>query len=136
MKWPLLFFVFLLGQVAVAEIDPLYKECMQRGYSIDGEYCVFPDSSKCLLEQFNVNICGEEWFTDDYCVPENEPVWDAERCCDGLVAYLPDEADGQPKCMNAKIVNAVDVNFWLVIGSIVIIVLATVLHYNYRKKQS
>lgn len=79
-------------------INPIYKECMQRGYNVSGEYCVFPDSSQCLLEDFNGGKCGQKWMTDDYCIPEGRYVWDNDKCCDGLVAYLPEGMAGQATC--------------------------------------
>jgi hypothetical protein len=80
--------------LSFAAINPIYKECMQRGYNVSGEYCVFPDSSQCLLEDFNGGKCGQKWMTDDYCIPEGSYVWDADKCCEGLVAYLPKDVAG------------------------------------------
>lgn len=91
-------FVCLLAFNAPAAINPLYKECMQRGYQLAGDYCIFPDSSRCLLEDFNEQRCGEKWFTQDYCIPKGSYVWDEERCCDGLMAYLPAGISGQATC--------------------------------------
>ncbi|MEO1628694.1 MAG: hypothetical protein AAFV25_26335 [Bacteroidota bacterium] len=82
-----------------AAINPLYKECAQRGYSINGDYCIFPDSSQCLLEEFNEQKCGQKWFTENYCVEEGQYVWDEDRCCNGLVAYLPPGVAGQARCV-------------------------------------
>ena len=82
-----------------ATINPVYKECSQRGYQIEGNYCVFPDSTKCLLEEFNSGECGKKWMTDDYCIPEGRYVWDSDRCCEGLVAYLPKGMAGQASCV-------------------------------------
>jgi hypothetical protein len=84
--------------ISNAAINPLYKECSQRGYNISGKYCVFPDSTRCLLDDFNTGKCGEKWMTDDYCVPEGKYVWDSGRCCEGLVAYLPKGVAGQASC--------------------------------------
>ena len=83
---------------ATAAINPVYKECSQRGYQIEGDYCLFPDSTKCLLDDFNNGKCGEKWMTDDYCIPEGRYVWDSGRCCEGLIAYLPDGMAGQASC--------------------------------------
>jgi hypothetical protein len=91
-------FSLFLAFNASAAINPIYKECSQRGYGIEGDYCVFPDSTKCLLEDFNSGQCGEKWMTDDYCIPEGGYVWDSGRCCEGLVAYLPEGMAGQASC--------------------------------------
>jgi len=95
---PFFIFCFLIPFIAKAAIDPIYKECSQRGYQLEGKYCVFPDSTKCLLEDFNNGKCGKEWMTDDYCIPQGQYVWDKGKCCEGLVAYLPDGMAGQASC--------------------------------------
>jgi hypothetical protein len=81
-----------------AAINPDYKECLQRGYSLSGDSCVFPDGSACDLDAFNNGECGQEWMTDDYCVEEGEYVWDDDRCCEGLEPYLEKGVDGQATC--------------------------------------
>ncbi len=91
-------FIFLISSTNYAAINPVYKECMQRGYDVNGDYCVFPDSSQCLIEKFNAGDCGQKWMTDDYCIPEGRYVWDEDRCCEGLVAYLPKDVAGQASC--------------------------------------
>ena len=90
--------VLLIPGLSKAAINPLYKECMQRGYNVSGDSCVFPDGSQCLLEDFNSGTCGQEWMTNDYCIPEGKYVWDEEKCCEGLVAYLPEGVSGQATC--------------------------------------
>ena len=94
----LCFLLFLTPLLTNAAINPVYKECSQRGYQISGNYCIFPDSSQCLLEDFNNGKCGQKWMTDDYCIPEGRHVWDEEKCCEGLVAYLPEGMAGQASC--------------------------------------
>jgi hypothetical protein len=90
-----LFFSF---NIATAAINDYYKEVMQRGYSIDGDSVVLPDSSKCSIDDFNNRLCGKEFFDLDYCVAEGNYVWDDEKCCKGLVAYLPEGVSGQATC--------------------------------------
>ncbi len=90
-----LFFI----NTASAAIDPVYKEAMQRGYPIEGDSVVLPDGSKCLLEDFNNQLCGKEFFDKDYCVEEGSYVWDNDACCEGLVPYLPMGVDGQATCV-------------------------------------
>lgn len=97
-----LFLLFLWGrQISFAAIDPKYKECMQRGYGVQGDSCKFPDGSLCALTDFNAGNCGSEWLTMDYCVEEGEYVWDEDRCCEGLAPYLPQNANGQATCQPA-----------------------------------
>lgn len=85
-----------------AAINPIYKHCIQRGYTVGGDYCIFPDSTQCLLTAFNEQTCGVKWFTQDYCIPEGVYVWDADKCCEGLVAYLPPGVAGQATCRSKK----------------------------------
>lgn len=96
------FFALLSCLSAAAAIDPTYKECMQRGYTLSGDSCVFPDGSACDLESFNNQECGTEWFTDDYCIPEGDYVWDEEKCCEGTEAYLPEDVAGQARCVDLE----------------------------------
>ena len=96
----LLFIILFITPSAfcTAAIDPYYKEAMQRGYPIEGDSVVLPDSSKCLLDDFNNRLCGKEFFDQPYCIPEGSYVWDDDNCCDGLVSYLPSGVDGQARC--------------------------------------
>jgi hypothetical protein len=81
-----------------AMINPKYKEVMQRGYQMKGDSVVFPDSSMCLIDDFNAGSCGQQWKTSDYCIPQGGPVWDEGKCCEGLEAYLPEDMAGQATC--------------------------------------
>lgn len=79
--------------------DPIYKEVLQRGYEIFSNDSVrFPDGSSCLISDFNSGICGQIWFTNDYCVGEGNPVWDEDKCCYGLTPYLDQDSNGQTTC--------------------------------------
>lgn len=92
------FTIFLSCLTVSAAINPYYKEALQRGYAIDGDYVILPDSSRCLLDDFNNQRCGKDFFDLPYCVPEGKYVWDDNACCDGLAAYLPSGVDGQATC--------------------------------------
>lgn len=94
----LLFFTM----VAHAAINPDYANAMERGYSISGDSVVFPNGSKCLLSEFNNGTCGQEWMTDDYCVPEGAYVWNDDKCCEGLEPYLKEGHDGQERCVKKR----------------------------------
>ncbi len=89
---------FLFINTASAAIDDYYKEVMQRGYAMDGDSVIMPDGSKCLLDDFNNGLCGKEFFDQPYCIPEGRYVWDDGKCCEGLIAYLPEGVDGQATC--------------------------------------
>lgn len=81
-----------------AALNPIYKEALQRGFAVEGDSVLLPDGSKCLLEDFNNQKCGKEFFDQPYCVEEGNYVWDDNACCDGLVPYLPSGIDGQTTC--------------------------------------
>ena len=125
----------LIPFFANSAIDPVYKECSQRGYQIKGNYCVFPDSTQCLLEEFNNGKCGQEWMTEDYCIPEGKYVWDSGRCCEGLVAYLPKGMAGQASCQPKSKVM-VKKTFFDSYGGIALVVVALLglLFFLKRKK--
>ena len=126
----------LIPSLSFGAIDPVYKECSQRGYQLDGKYCVFPDSTKCLLEDFNNGKCGQEWMTDDYCIPEGRYVWDSGRCCEGLVAYLPDGMAGQATCEPKSKVMVKKTFFDSFAGiALVVGVLLVLLFFLKRKKR-
>ena len=116
-------FSVLVPFLTEAAIDPVYKECSQRGYQLEGNYCVFPDSTKCLLEEFNNGKCGQKWMTDDYCIPQGQYVWDKGKCCEGLVAYLPEGMAGQASCQPKSKVM-LKKTFFESFGGIALIVLA------------
>lgn len=82
-----------------AAISPHYKEVVQRSYDlIGGDSVRFPDGSTCKIDDFNNGVCGQKWMTSDYCVSEGGQVWDADRCCEGLIPYLEEGSDGQEVC--------------------------------------
>lgn len=97
--WVWLFLLLVQGAACHAAISPLYKACMQRGYAVEGDSCRMPDGSLCHLEDFNAGRCGKAFFDEPYCIPEGRMVWEAEKCCEGLVAWLPEGVSGQMKCV-------------------------------------
>lgn len=130
-----LFFAFNVS----ATINPLYKECSQRGYQIAGDDCVFPDSTRCALEDFNNGTCGEQWMTDDYCIPEGKHVWDAERCCEGLVAYLPEGMAGQATCQKKSKVMVSKTffdSYWGIGVFILVLIIGLIYFLKKVKRQS
>jgi len=108
--------VFLLINVSVsAMMSDEDKECLQRGYEmvsgyylISGGYegilsnsdiyCLFPDRNYCLNSKFNNNTCGSKYKIENYCIKQGDPVWDIDKCCEGLEPYLPSSMDGHPSC--------------------------------------
>ena len=131
----LILFLSLESTATFGMIDPRYKECMQRGYEVSGDYCVFPDGSRCNIDSFNSGACGAEWMTENYCISEGVAVWDEELCCEGLIAYLPSGTAGQAKC--TSIVEATENEFvlnWITWVSLILIIAATILYRRYGKK--
>lgn len=96
------FALFIMTTVAHSAINPDYANAMERGYQLSGDSVVFPDGSKCLLSAFNDGSCGQEWMTDDYCVPEGAYVWNGDKCCEGLEPYLKEGYDGQERCVKKQ----------------------------------
>ena len=50
----------------IADSNP-EQYCETFGYEIRGEYCVFPDGQRCLLQDFGFGICGRDW---SHCLRE------------------------------------------------------------------
>lgn len=99
MRNKLLLTSLLIVQFSFGAIDSFYKEVIQRGYELlPGDSVKFPDGTSCSIEAFNAMECGVEWMTKDYCVPEGEYVWDADRCCVNLAPFLEKGVDGQETC--------------------------------------
>lgn len=101
----LLSFLVFIPIFVLAAMPPSDKECVQRGYEMNvGDnipyipYCVFPDGSKCPIEDFNKGICGAEFKIEDYCVKKGVPVWDKDKCCSGLRPDLSWGKIGQATC--------------------------------------
>ena len=109
-----------LPTITFAAMDPILQECVQRGYeteySTDGltGYCVLPDKSKCILDDFNNGTCGAQYKNEDYCVSEGHLVWGTSKCCTGTEAYLKPNHIGQPSCLRIsavqKIINQIKYN--------------------------
>lgn len=126
------FFPFLSN----GAINPVYKECMQRGYTVSGDHCVFPDSTRCLLEDFNAGDCGQKWLTEDYCIPRGRYVWDADKCCEGLVAYLPDSMAGQATCQPKGATFFKKIFFDSYVGVILLVLVLGGLLFFFKRKKS
>lgn len=98
-RFLLLLILALHVQLNFSMINPFYKEVIQRGYEImPGDSVRFPDGSICSISAFNAHECGEDWMTNDYCIPQGRAVWDDNRCCEGLAPYLEEGVDGQATC--------------------------------------
>ena len=91
----------------VASLPEEIKECVQRGYATESGYCIFPDDSRCLYEEFNQGLCGQEFMIEDYCIGEGVLVWDQDKCCEGLMPYLSVRF-GQPKCEQITLSKQID----------------------------
>jgi len=100
MKKIYLYFILLVLPATLnAKVDYTYvefKEAYQRGYTMDGDSVVFPDSSKCLYKDFVKGTCGSKWLTSDNCIGEGKVLENDKKCCEGLAPYLQD--GGQKTC--------------------------------------
>ena len=105
-----LFWILMLAVLIASPagaMDVRFKECLQRGYTTksdpatDIKYCIFPDGSKCPLEEFNRGECGHEFLTDDYCIAKGNYVWDEGMCCEGTEPQLR-EGGLQSRCMEVS----------------------------------
>lgn len=142
---PLIMLILTIFSVTAA-MDPNLKECMQRGYEIqgytphhptheEGTFCVFPDGSECRMDEFNAGTCGVKFKTEDYCVPEGKPVWDKDRCCPGTIAYLKPYHFGQATCQSISLTerayNQLNYNFYIKI-LLLLVVIAVLVFFAYK----
>lgn len=95
----LLFFCGLSAVVSFAQPPQSspYFEALQRGYRIQGDSVVFPDSSACLLQAFNAGHCGQQWMTPNYCTPQGALARSPRSCCKGLTAV--EDEQGRLYCV-------------------------------------
>lgn len=104
MRLYLAILLIVLIALPAGAMDERFKECLQRGYttrsdsSTDIKYCIFPDGSKCPLDEFNRGECGREFLIEDYCVSKGNYVWDEDICCEGTEPQLR-EGGLQSRCM-------------------------------------
>lgn len=138
--------ILLLPSVALAALDPQFKECLQRGYqqtygADEISYCVFPDGNKCALVDFNNGLCGTRYKNENYCVTEGRPVWDLKKCCPGTEAYLRPYHSGQPSCIQIstaeKIYDQIRYNpfNWIYLTGIILIFIISFIIFKIRKQK-
>lgn len=136
MKNYFLIFVFIcvFSTSIYATMSPELKECVQRGYKIGEEGCIMPNGTICSIQDFNNDLCGQEFKTEDYCVPEGRPIWDEDKCCEGLKPYLPAITFGHPTCepFSERLKGNISSPFTLII--VITIILVGVLFYLRIKK--
>ena len=97
MLFLLIIILLTTGAINAQTEIPVYAPCAERGYTVEGDYCIFPDGEKCLLTAFNDNTCGKSYYFVEYCIPEGNQLWQG-KCCDRLVPYKQlDKTTCQPK---------------------------------------
>lgn len=136
MPYYLIVFLLIVSTSLEAAIDPIYKDCLQRGYSINGDSCVFPDGSMCSLKNFNAQECGQAFYDIDYCVGEGSYVWDSDACCKGLKPYLPKGISGQSVCRTSTYVVQDRLSGSGLFYLLLFVVLAVVATIFYRKRKN
>ena len=75
----------VLAGTAVATPNPAHVFCLEMGYVVEGDYCVFPDGNSCELWAFFRGECGEEYVHPVPCAEAGENRGVAVVCCEGLV---------------------------------------------------
>jgi len=127
----------LVASSVTAAMDPLLKECLQRGYDLAAETevtnCVMPDGTNCEIRAFNEQSCGAEFFVLDYCVAEDDPVWDDDKCCPGTEKYLPPKVAGQPRCVDSSTLQT-GTNGMIIIIAIAVVIVAAAFIFLAKKK--
>ncbi|UCF35165.1 MAG: hypothetical protein JSV78_07640 [Phycisphaerales bacterium] len=84
LAWAFAFVVAGGAGPALAIPCPAYVFCLEMGYEIEGDYCVFPDGSSCELWAFFWGECGEEYVHPVPCAEAGEHRGVAVECCEGL----------------------------------------------------
>ena len=79
----------ILAGAALAIPNPAHVFCLEMGYVIEGDDCVFPDGNSCELWAFLFGECGEEYVHAVPCAEAGEHRGVAVVCCDGLVEIPP-----------------------------------------------
>ena len=64
--------------------NPAKVFCLEMGYIIEGDQCVFPDGNSCELWAFLRGECGLEYVHPVPCAPAGEHRGVAVVCCEGL----------------------------------------------------
>jgi hypothetical protein len=127
----------LLGPaIAAARIDASHKECLQRGYSVDGGNCTLPDGVVCPVGEFNEGTCGAQYKTAEYCVAQGNYVWDEDKCCDGLVAT--EEDSGDSTCKERSLLGRLIRRplFWVVLVAVTITIETQLVRKKLAKSKS
>jgi hypothetical protein len=75
----------VLAGTALATPNPAHVFCLEMGYVVEGDYCVFPDGNSCELWAFFLGECGEEYVHPVPCAEAGENRGVAVVCCEGLV---------------------------------------------------
>ena len=96
MKKIIFLIIFLFSISLTAALSP-EDYCIQQGYTIDEDFCVFPDGTACDLEEFYNEECGYEPSVE--CVEEGGSLGSVVpsntiECCEGLVPQIPEGVVG------------------------------------------
>ncbi len=85
LMWGLVLGSFGFATAAMAIPNPADVFCMEMGYTVEGNYCVFPDGESCEVWAFLNGECGEEYVHPVPCAEAGEHRGVAVVCCEGLV---------------------------------------------------
>ena len=82
-------FVLLVSGFVSAIPNPAPIYCENMGYTIEGEYCVFPDGERCEQWAFYDGECGQEHVRELPCRETGGVLTPGFECCEGLKGIGP-----------------------------------------------
>ena len=85
----IVFLLFAFFANAIPNPAPIY--CEEMGYTVEGNYCIFPDSKKCELWTFFNGECGQEYVKKLPCVKLGGFLLPGHECCEGLIPISKSE---------------------------------------------
>ncbi|MDO8460097.1 MAG: hypothetical protein Q7S74_03240 [Nanoarchaeota archaeon] len=96
------FFVYAIPNLASSY-------CVEQGYNLSGESCIFPDNTSCPQWDFYNKICGQNYVKEISCAKEGETKGVSNECCSGLTSLETSKpiggvcsliVGGYPTCSN------------------------------------
>jgi hypothetical protein len=70
------------SQMSAQEESSLF--CIENGYEVNDNFCLFPDGYACALNTFYYGGCGAQYRNELECINPGERVTPARSCCRGL----------------------------------------------------
>ena len=98
------------ASTALAIPNPAHVFCIEMGYEVENDNCVFPDKTTCRIQDFYAQTCGQQHIKELSCVKEGEDLRPGRSCCDDLksisrAVFIPamqgDNINTPEKCMHS-----------------------------------